>query len=101
MTDNVTAEERAFLGPPEVSQVIRSNGCDKCRGSGFFGRVGIFELLTISDALRKLIVKKASASVIRTQAVKEGMRGLREDGCAKIREGLTTLPEVLRVVAGE
>ena len=101
ITDNATAEERAFLGSPEVTQVIRSNGCDKCHGSGFFGRVGIFELLTISDALRKLIVKKASASAIRAQAVKEGMRGLRDDGCAKIREGLTTLPEVLRVVAGE
>ena len=101
ITDNATAEERAFLGPPEVSQVIRSNGCDKCHGSGFFGRVGIFELLTISDPLRKLIVKKASASAIRAQAVKEGMRGLRDDGCAKIREGLTTLPEVLRVITEE
>ncbi|MBI4004348.1 MAG: Flp pilus assembly complex ATPase component TadA [Candidatus Omnitrophica bacterium] len=101
ITDNATEEERAFLGPPEMTQVIRSNGCDKCHGSGFFGRVGIFELLVISDALRKLIVAKASASAIRAQAVKEGMRGLRDDGCAKIREGLTTLSEVLRVIAGE
>jgi len=101
MTDHATPEERAFLGPPEVAQVIRSNGCDKCRGTGFFGRVGMFELLVITDSLRLLIVAKASASKIRAQAVVEGMRGLREDGCVKIREGLTTMTEVLRVVAGE
>jgi len=101
ITDHATEEERAFLGPPEVSQVIRSNGCDKCHGSGFFGRVGIFELLVISDALRKLIVAKASASAIRAQAVKEGMRSLRDDGCAKIREGLTAMAEVLRVITEE
>ncbi|MDP3703306.1 MAG: GspE/PulE family protein, partial [Candidatus Omnitrophota bacterium] len=90
ITDTATKEERAFLGAPEVGQLIRSNGCDKCRGSGFFGRVGLYELLTISDTIRKLIVGKTSASAIRAQAAKEGMRGLRDDGCAKIREGLTT-----------
>jgi type II secretory ATPase GspE/PulE/Tfp pilus assembly ATPase PilB-like protein len=98
ITDNATAEERAFLGPPEVAQVIRSNGCDKCHGSGFFGRIGVFELLTVSEAIRQLIVGKPTSSTIRQAALKEGMRGLREDGCAKIREGFTTMPEVLRVV---
>ena len=101
ITDNATAEERAFLGPPEVTQLIRSNGCDKCHGSGFFGRVGIFELLTVTDAVRHLIVAKSSASVIRAQAVREDMRGLREDGCAKIREGMTTVAEVLRTITQE
>ncbi len=98
ITDNATAEERAFLGPPEVVQVIRSNGCDKCHGSGYFGRIGVFELLTVSDAIRGLIVGKPTASTIRRAALKEGMRGMRDDGCAKIREGLTTMAEVLRVV---
>jgi len=99
MTDNATPEERAFLGEPEVSQVIRSVGCDKCHGSGFFGRVGLFELLVISEPIRRLMVAKATASAIRAQALTEGMRGLREDGVAKIREGLTTMAEVLRAVA--
>ncbi|MBI3321565.1 MAG: type II/IV secretion system protein [Candidatus Omnitrophica bacterium] len=99
MTDNATPEERAFLGEPEVAQVIRSNGCEKCHGSGFFGRVGIFELLAVSEAVRRLIVTKASASAIRATALREGMRGLRSDGIAKIREGLTTMAEVLRVAA--
>ncbi len=101
ITDNATAEERAFLGAPEGTQLIRSNGCEKCHGSGFFGRVGIFELLTVTDAIRHLIVAKSSASVIRAQAVREGMRGLREDGCVKIREGLTTVAEVLRTITQE
>ena len=98
ITDNATAEERVFLGPPEIAQLIRSNGCDKCHGSGFFGRIGIFELLGISEKIRQLIVTKATASAIRAAAVQEGMRGLREDGIVKIREGLTTMAEVLRVV---
>ena len=100
ITDNATEEERAFLGPPEVAQVIRSNGCDRCHGSGFLGRIGIFELLLVSEKIRPLIVAKATASAIRAAAVLEGMRGLREDGCVKIREGWTTMAEVLRVVAG-
>jgi len=99
ITDNATPEERAFLGEPEITQVIRSNGCDKCHGSGFFGRIGIFELLVITEPLRHLIVSKATASAIRAAAVRAGLRGLREDGCAKIREGITTMAEVLRVVA--
>jgi len=101
ITDDATPQERAFLGPPEVSQVIRSNGCEKCRGSGFFGRIGIFELLLVSESIRQLIVAKASASAIRAAALKEGMRELRGDGLIKIREGLTTMAEVLRVVAEE
>ena len=82
-------------------QVIRSNGCDKCHGSGYFGRIGLFELLVIQDAIRQLIVEKASASVVRAAAVRQGMRGLRDDGIAKIREGLTSMAEVLRVVSEE
>ena len=101
ITDNATEEERALLGEPEVAQVIRSNGCEKCHGSGFLGRVGLFELLVMTDALRHLVVAKASASAIRVEAMKGGMRGLRDDGCAKIRDGLTILPEVLRVITEE
>jgi len=98
ITDHATPEERAFLGEPEVAQLIRSNGCDKCHGSGFFGRIGVYELLRITEPVRQLIVKKASASAIRAAAIKEGMRTLRDDGIVKIREGLTTMAEVLRVV---
>ncbi len=98
ITDNATPEERVFLGGPEVLQVIRNTGCDKCRTTGFLGRLGVFELLVISDRLRELIVQRAPASLLRAQALKEGMRTLRADGIGKIREGLTTMAEVLRVI---
>jgi type II secretory ATPase GspE/PulE/Tfp pilus assembly ATPase PilB-like protein len=98
ITDNATADERAFLGMPEVSQVIRSNGCDKCHGSGFLGRVAIYEVFVVSEAIRQLIVTKASSTALRAVAVKAGMRGLRDDGATKVRDGLTTVAEILRVV---
>lgn len=98
ITDNATADERAFLGMPEVSQVIRSNGCDKCHGSGFLGRVAIYEVFVVSEAIRQLIVAKASATALRAAAVKTGMCGLRDAGAAKVRDGLTTVAEILRVV---
>src|SRR3989338_5910010 len=49
INDNAAADEQAFLRPPEVAQVIRSNGCDKCHGSGFLGRIGIFEMFVITE----------------------------------------------------
>ena len=101
ITDNSSEEERAFLGEPDIPQVIRSNGCDTCHGSGYFGRIGLFELLPITEPIRKLIVAKASAAAIRQAALAEGMRSLRDDGKLKIREGLTTMAEVLRVVMDE
>ena len=89
----------SFLGTPGVLQIIRNNGCEKCHGTGFFGRVGIYELLVMSEGVRQLIVTKSTASAIRVQALKEGMHGMREDGVEKIREGMTTMTEVLRVVS--
>ena len=99
MTADATEEERRFLGSKEPLQLIHSVGCDQCRGSGFLGRVGIFELLAVTNNIRKLIVSQATASQIRQAALKEGMQTLRDDGCQKIRDGLTTLQEVLRVVS--
>jgi len=98
LTDNVTLEERTFLGEPPAVQVIRGNGCERCHDTGYQGRVGVFELLTMSDALRELVVARATLASVRECALREGMRGLRDDGCAKVREGLTTVTEVLRVI---
>ena len=99
LTDQATAEERAFLGEPEILQVIRGNGCERCHDSGYLGRIGLFELLIVSDAIRQLILSRAPTSHIRAQAAREGLRALRNDGVAKVREGLTTVSEVLRVVS--
>lgn len=91
-----TEEEQAFLGQPLVREVTESAGCDACQGAGYYGRIGIYELLTLSDALRDLVAKKAQASALRRQAAAEGLKTLRDDGRRKIREGLSTVLEVLR-----
>jgi len=81
----------------ELVDCSRGAGCESCFGSGYSGRVGIFELMELNDELRKLIMRNEDASVISNVARRHGMRNLREDGWAKIAQGLTTPDEVLRV----
>ncbi len=76
-------------------------GCDACTGTGYLGRVGIFELLPVTSELCKIIVQRADAGTIRNFAVQNGMRLLRDDGWDKVRQGMTTLAEVLRVTREE
>jgi type IV pilus assembly protein PilB len=75
----------------------RGKGCDKCMKTGFKGRIGIFELLIVDPKIRALINNKASLDEIRNQTKYQGMKSLKEDGLDKIRQGLTTPEEVLRV----
>jgi type II secretory ATPase GspE/PulE/Tfp pilus assembly ATPase PilB-like protein len=78
----------------------RGNGnknCEPCRGTGFLGRTGIFELLLINDDVRELIQKKSPTSVIRKKARSHGMMSLYEDGVFKVDQGLTSLQEIQRV----
>jgi len=72
-------------------------GCDKCNSTGYLGRVGIFEVMPISEKLGKMIVEKASSSDLQAQAVEEGMLTMKQDGYVKALEGMTTVEEVLRV----
>ncbi len=80
-----------------VKTVWRGEGCDNCMHTGYKGRVGIFEILMVDAEIKELIMAKANASEIKNEAVKLGMRTLREDGLEKIRSGLTTVDEVMRV----
>jgi general secretion pathway protein E len=75
----------------------RGAGCEECFGSGFTGRVGIFELMELDDPIRELIMAHADASQITAAARGHGMRGLREDGWHKVKTGVTTAAEVMRV----
>ena len=77
--------------------IYRPKGCKECSFSGFRGRVGIFELLPVTDAVRGLILESQSSLVLREHAVKNGMVLLREDGWAKVQAGTTSLEEVVRV----
>ena len=72
-----------------------------CSGTGYLGRVGIFELLPVTSEICKIIVQRADAGTIRSLAVQQGMRLLRDDGWDKVRHGVTTVAEVLRVTREE
>lgn len=76
-------------------------GCEECRYTGYKGRTGIFELMIMGEDIRHLVLQKASADIIRQKAVSQGMQVLRECGWQKIRQGLTTIEEVLRVTQEE
>ncbi len=77
----------------------RGAGCSRCKGRGYVGRAAILEVLPVSESVRRLIIKRASAAVIKNQAISEGMKTLRMVGIDKAREGVTTLEEVLRVTS--
>jgi type IV pilus assembly protein PilB len=77
-------------------KTMRGKGCDKCGGSGYKGRLGLFEVMEISEKLRELIVTSAPISELRALARREGMLTLRESGLQKVREGLTSVEEVVR-----
>ena len=79
----------------------RGAGCDRCKGRGYSGRAPVLEVLSVTEPIRRLIVKRASASIIKNQAVQEGMKTLRMAGIDKAREGITTLEEVLRVTSDD
>jgi type IV pilus assembly protein PilB len=75
-------------------------GCVRCGGMGYRGRLGLFEVMTMSDMLRQLVLDRAAADQIAALAVREGMRRLREDGLDKVKSGLTSMAEVARVTGG-
>jgi len=76
---------------------FRGAGCLVCNGTGYISRVGIFEMMQLNDELRRLIMENADASVLTETARRGGMRNLREDGWQKVRDGVTTVEEVMRV----
>lgn len=76
----------------------RGRGCDYCRGAGYKGRVGVYELMIMNDRIRDLVLQKTSGHVIREAAIECGMKTLRDDAIAKILLGQTTLEECLRVI---
>jgi general secretion pathway protein E len=81
--------------------IIEVKGCERCSQTGYLGRAGIFEFLPITDRIQKLIQEKRDSNVIKDVARKNGMRTLREDGWIKVKQGITTIPEVLRVTQEE
>ena len=81
----------------ETIRTFRGAGCERCFGTGHTGRVGIFELMELNDELRRLIMRNADAADLTAAARGNGMRTLREDGWMKVRQGVTSAEEVMRV----
>jgi general secretion pathway protein E len=80
---------------------FEGRGCEQCSHTGFIGRIGIYELMDVNDDIRKLTVGKADSNQIRKKALENGMRSLRDDGWLKVRQGISSLSEVLRVTQVE
>ncbi len=86
------------LEPGEHTTFFKAMGCKHCANTGFSGRIGIFELMIVSESVATLCVSNGSTEAIREVAVAEGLRLMRDDGFMKVKKGITTLEEVLRVV---
>jgi len=87
--------EKIFKGKNKV-RVFHGKGCKACVGTGFSGRVGIFEVLEMTDRIQKLVMEKANAGEIERAAIEEGMTTMLDDGIQKALLGVTTIEEVLR-----
>lgn len=80
--------------PMKIPKIV---GCEKCNNTGYYGRIAIYEVMTMSEKIAKLVVEKAAASEIQKEAMNDGMLTMKQDGYVKVLEGVTTMEEVLRV----
>jgi len=90
--------KRFNIDPDKKNKIYRPTGCSKCNDTGYRGRVGVYEIMVISEAIEKLIIDRATTEEIKEVAIDEGMVTLREDGIEKIKMGLTSIEEIGRVV---
>ncbi len=82
----------------ENKEVYRAEGCSKCQKTGFYDRIGIYEMITVDESVRKMIVEKRDAAYIRDRCIEMGMRTMLDDGIENVVNGVTTLEEVVRVI---
>jgi type IV pilus assembly protein PilB len=89
---------QAGFSPDDANSVtpVKGAGCDRCNNTGYKGRVGLYEVMEIGDELRELILVGASGLELRRKAVDDGMITLRQSGLRKVKEGVTTIDEVVR-----
>jgi type IV pilus assembly protein PilB len=98
-----TDEELHAFGIPTAEAAkltfYKGAGCDTCNGSGYKGRQGLYEVMAMTSAARRMVLKGGSTEELREQAVKDGMLTLRMDGMLKVKRGITTLEEVVKETA--
>ena len=98
MAYTITDQERELLGGTQHDdEFYHSEGCDQCNQIGYRGQIGLFEMLETTEEIERLIMERSSSSRIRETAIRQGMVTLRADGLQKIKSGITSLAEVLRV----
>jgi general secretion pathway protein E len=97
LTADEVATLRLAVPPGKRVKVKEGEGCFECRGTGYLGRTGIFEILPIDEGVKALVVKGSDAPEIKREATKNGMRTLRQSALRKLAEGVTTFEEVVRV----
>jgi type II secretory ATPase GspE/PulE/Tfp pilus assembly ATPase PilB-like protein len=90
-------KEKETSHSPLTTIHYTGKGCEKCKHTGYKGRTAIYEILMLNEPIRELIMKKASSEEIKKKAVSLGMRTLKDDGLEKIKAGITTVDEVMRV----
>ena len=97
----LNAEERAFYeesGGPEKYEFVRGEGCNFCSGTGYQGRIGVYELLRITPEIKRLVVGWATQDELRRLAERQGMRSLREEAIELVAHDVTTVSEVIRSI---
>jgi type IV pilus assembly protein PilB len=89
---------QAGFSHDDAHQVVpkKGAGCEKCNNTGYKGRVGLYEVMEVTDELKELVLVGASALELRRKAIEEGMITLRQSGLRKVKEGVTTMEEVAR-----
>jgi type II secretory ATPase GspE/PulE/Tfp pilus assembly ATPase PilB-like protein len=92
---------KKVIGSKSEYTISKGTGCKACHNTGYLGRIGLFEVLEVTKDIRKLITEKADSDIIAKAATAEGMTSMLQDGLSKIKSGLTTVEEVLRVAKSE
>jgi type IV pilus assembly protein PilB len=102
-TEDILMEVGLSLSDVAGKKFYYGRGCDRCNNTGYKGRIGIYEIMTLNDELRDLIINHASTNILRDAAIKNGMTILRESGLELVYNGVTTVEEVARetISAGE
>jgi type IV pilus assembly protein PilB len=98
-----SALENIGFSEEETKEVkcYRGKGCPTCNGSGYKGRIGLFEVMPLKEEIKEMVLEGASADEIKKTAIRLGMKTLRMSGLAKIKEGVTSVEEVLRATFGD
>jgi len=94
------AGQLSHLNLSTSTNLFKGKGCSECNNTGYRGRIGLYELLIIDNNLRKMIIEKASSEDIQKFAITKGFKLMRDDGLEKVKKGITTLEEVLRITHG-